>query len=365
MKSRFLLQMAFVFIFISTLHAQTWTALTSGTTQNLKGVYFTDANTGYAVGGNAVIKTTNGGTSWTTLTTGVVGAVILYQAVRFVDANTGYVVGVNGANGLILKTTDAGATWAQHTSGTIQSLNAFYYLNPNHQYAVGGAGVIVTSPGGSTWSTQTSGTIQPLKGIYFSDFNTGCAVGTTTLIRTTNGGTNWIAATGPSGTWNGLAFVSATMGYAISTEGSIIKTTDGGANWAAQTSGVTSGLYAVSFADANTGYAVGVGQASGSSRINLVLKTTNGGTNWVGQAGLTASVGLAAVYAVNATLAYAVGDAGTIFKTGTSTPILPRNRLSHKQSTVSNVFDLRGRKLSLQNVWHGNLIFPEWSPHLR
>ena len=39
-----------------------WTALTSGTTNNLNSVFFTDANTGYAVGDyGTILKTTNGG----------------------------------------------------------------------------------------------------------------------------------------------------------------------------------------------------------------------------------------------------------------------------------------------------------------
>lgn len=39
-----------------------WSLLTSGTTNSLSSVYFTDANTGYAVGENGtILKTTNGG----------------------------------------------------------------------------------------------------------------------------------------------------------------------------------------------------------------------------------------------------------------------------------------------------------------
>jgi hypothetical protein len=40
----------------------TWTILTSGTTNNLYSVFFTDANTGYLVGeGGTILKTSNGG----------------------------------------------------------------------------------------------------------------------------------------------------------------------------------------------------------------------------------------------------------------------------------------------------------------
>jgi photosystem II stability/assembly factor-like uncharacterized protein len=74
----------------------TWTAQTSGTLNDLHSVYFIDANTGYAVGGSVLtgdgilLKTINGGTSWNSLL-----SVPKYQlySVYFTDANTGYAVG--------------------------------------------------------------------------------------------------------------------------------------------------------------------------------------------------------------------------------------------------------------------------------
>ena len=44
----------------------TWTSQSSGTTNYLNGVSFTDANTGTVVGDNGtILRTTNGGTNWT------------------------------------------------------------------------------------------------------------------------------------------------------------------------------------------------------------------------------------------------------------------------------------------------------------
>ncbi len=364
MKSRNLLQVCFLFVFISTLHAQTWTALTSGTTANLYGVYFTDANTGYAVGGG-IYKTTNGGTSWASLNvTAFTGAT--FQAVQFSSATVGYVVGRNNSGGLIIKTTDAGVTWTAHTAGTLQSLRAVYYLNPNHQYASGTGGAIVESNGGSTWTAQTTGVSLVLSGIYFSDFNHGCAVGSlNTLIKTSNAGTTWTAATTPSGparSWNAVAFGSGSTGYAVGSAGAIIKTIDSGSTWTAQAPPTTTELFSVSFVDVNNGYAVGTPV---TSSVNVLLKTTNGGATWVNQTAPTTLVTLNGVYAVNANLAYVVGDGGKIFKTGTGTPILVKNRFSGKRATAEKLFDLRGRNLSLQNLWHGKKTILEWSRPLR
>ena len=38
-----------------------WFPQNSGTTNNINSVYFTDVNTGYAVGTNTILKTTDGG----------------------------------------------------------------------------------------------------------------------------------------------------------------------------------------------------------------------------------------------------------------------------------------------------------------
>ena len=54
-------------------------------------VSFTDANTGTAVGGyGTILRTTNGGTTWTSQTSGTTNHLL---GVSFTDANTGTAVG--------------------------------------------------------------------------------------------------------------------------------------------------------------------------------------------------------------------------------------------------------------------------------
>lgn len=72
----------------------------------INGVFFIDENTGWIVGsvGNKIMKTTDGGTTWTEQ----------YQsggnAVQFIDANKGWVA---VGDGTILRTTDGGTTWVE------------------------------------------------------------------------------------------------------------------------------------------------------------------------------------------------------------------------------------------------------------
>ena len=80
-------------------------------------------------------------------------------------------------------------------------------------------------------------------------------------------------------------------------------------SWSSQTSGTTNNLYAVSFADANTGTAVGAG--------GTILRKTNGGTIWMNQVnpGSGTSTQYWGVDFVDAANGMAVADNGTIVRT--------------------------------------------------
>ena len=99
-----------------------WTSQTSGTTEYLQSVYFTDADTGYTVGSNGtILKTSNGGTNWTAQTSGTTN---FLSSVYFTDPNTGYVV---GSSGTILKTNNGGVTFIEETG----SLEPTFSIYPN------------------------------------------------------------------------------------------------------------------------------------------------------------------------------------------------------------------------------------------
>jgi len=96
-----------------------WVSQTSGTTYDLRSVYFVSTTTGWTVGlSGKIIKTTNGGTNWTSQSSGISND--LYS-VYFITSDIGWVVGNSGK---ILKTTNAGTNWATQTSGTAYDLRS-------------------------------------------------------------------------------------------------------------------------------------------------------------------------------------------------------------------------------------------------
>jgi photosystem II stability/assembly factor-like uncharacterized protein len=251
----------------------------------LTSIFFTDANTGYAVGGSEwddiILKTTNGGTTWDTLSSGIS---VPLKSVYFTDSNTGYAVGLYG---LIIKTIDGGATWIGEPNFDKGPLFSVFFTDANTGYVVGREnleqnlfGIILkTIDGGTTWTLSLQ-SVLPFYSVYFTDSNTGYAVGGNSsyskpqswqiIMKTLDGGANWIGEPNfDKGPLFSVFFVDANIGYAVGEHGTIIKTIDGGTIWTNLSSETTSGFNSVFFTDANAGYAVG---ASGT-----ILKTTNGG----------------------------------------------------------------------------------------
>ena len=82
-----------------------WVLQNSGLTNGIFSVYCIDASTAYAAGYTKVLKTTDGGSTWILQNTGINGTYDNLNGIFFTDANTGYTVGNKGR---ILKTTNGG-----------------------------------------------------------------------------------------------------------------------------------------------------------------------------------------------------------------------------------------------------------------
>ena len=249
-----------------------WTLQSSGTTNTLTSVSFTNANTGMTVGwgDSTILRTTNGGGTWTSQVSGTTNYL---SSVSFTDANTGTAVGYDGT---ILRTTNGGTSWTSQPSGTTNWLQGVSFIDASTGTVVGYDGTILrTTNGGATWTLQPSGTTNSLWGVSFTDANTGTVVGSHgTILRTTTGGVTWmLQSSGTNAELGAVSFTDANTGTVVGEVGTILRTTNGGATWMLQSSGTNAWLGAISFTDANTGTAVG--------GYGTILRTTTGGTVWV------------------------------------------------------------------------------------
>jgi len=151
------------------------------TSKWLYSVYFTDENNGYLAGDDAILKTTNGGTSWTSLD--VENNKIL-TSIFFTSPDAGYISGGNkiGDKGIIIKTIDGGKTWTTVHDGT-RSVSSLCFPSARIGYAISrdrsSKGLILkTVDKGQNWSVLNVDIINSTLGsLWFTDINKGYVVG--------------------------------------------------------------------------------------------------------------------------------------------------------------------------------------------
>ena len=288
-------------------YSQTWTVLSSGTTEGLYGIFATSANEVHTAGNNGIVlKSTDQGTTWNTQYNGTCN----FRTIFFTNTADGYIAGglpIPTYLSYIYKTTDGGTSWTLQENSSPSGLYSLYFPNLTTGYCVGGNAGTVTlifksTDSGNSWTNQTAGITQSLYDVYFTDANTGFAVGISgVILKTTDGGISWSKQT--SGTNNNLYsvyFADSNTGYAVGASGTVIKTSDGGTTWSLiPVSGITKDLWSVYFFNENHGMAVG---ASGT-----IIETNDGGTTWTQYLGVTTRT-LRSVHFFSQNIAYAYGD---------------------------------------------------------
>ncbi len=264
-------------------------------------------------------RTTNDGATWTQSTTHSVeflGSVDYPPYIDFVSANTGWIMLRNGGAGMhrypiyLMKTTNGGASWTMQINamgGTyLQSCRktGMDFADVNTGWVtydncpITGARISVTTNGGAAWSEISLPEPSSHPGLFATSFcyshspnvlsaTTGgvamsCAVGGDPtnvqefLYVTTTGGASWIDVPYPGGP---LYMLDTVTMFAMGQEQH--RSTDGGVNWT-PTSTVS---WEGQFSFVTSLYAWGAVEAAGSYAL---VKTVNGTSSW---AQLTPMVG--------------------------------------------------------------------------
>jgi photosystem II stability/assembly factor-like uncharacterized protein len=228
-----------------------------------------------------LFKSTNGGTNWTAINTGLTNTFVNALAINPQTPDTLY-AGTDG--GGLFKSTNGGTNWTATglTSNTVYAL-AIDPQTPDTLYAgTDGGGVFKSTNGGTNWTAintgLTSNTVNALAinpqtpdTLYAGTDGGG-------VFKTTDGETNWTAInTGLTNTFvNALAINPQTPDtlYAGTDGGGVFKTTDGGTNWTAINTGLTNTFVNALAINPQTPETVYAGTYYSLS------KSTNGGTNW-------------------------------------------------------------------------------------
>ncbi len=220
-------------IWYTTNGGTAWTKQTPSTTEARFGISGASSSAVWVVGSrNGVINidaTTNGGTSWANQSNSNIFG-WLYK-IDAISTTTAFSIGgafFPSVTGFIIKTTNGGSTWSQLSTGTIPFMNGIDMADANTGFVVGdGGSIMTTTNGGTAWTTQTSGTTDTLQDVSFFSASVGWTCGLSgTIRRTINGGTNWNGETsGTTQNLNGIYALDATTAWAVGSGGKIIKRT--------------------------------------------------------------------------------------------------------------------------------------------
>ena len=204
-----------------------WTLLNSGTSEELRGLHFADANNGMAVGGDSLIlSTTDGGATWNP--TNISG---WPQQVFMTSPTTAYVSSIGPGVSYIDKTTDGGATWAT-TTLTNTFVSGIVFPSATVGYAAGAAGeVFKTTNSGASWISISTSYTNDLFLVDFISANEGWAAGNNRIIKTADGGLTWTSAFPFSADIRSIKVHSSDTVFIAGLNGDIYRTFNGGSSW--------------------------------------------------------------------------------------------------------------------------------------
>ncbi len=196
-------------IYKTTDYGNTWNQVYSTSDGLVEKIFFSDINTGYAVGTIlGMIKTTNSGNNWFSLNLPVNNN---YDEVYFLNSSTGFCVSVLQWESKIYKTTNGGFNWT-----IVDSTNTLY----DNGY----------DPGNFQFINNTTGYLAQ---IAFPNLGRSG-----NIMKTTDEGISWFSISNSqysplvigSGLTN-IQFINSNTGYVVGENGIILKTTNGGGNF--------------------------------------------------------------------------------------------------------------------------------------
>lgn len=210
----------------------------SDSTANIGNVFTTDANHTWGSSGGAIYFSPDGGQSWNQQ---YYHDDYYYADIFFTDSLTGWLVGWQE----VMKTADGGLTWTLQDLPNPNGMDveAVFFINPDTGWISASYKMIyVTYDGGENWIVQHNTVYSGhyfLYDIYFWDSLHGCAVGgmllnpNSPIIMTTNdGGVNWteIYDIGDN-EFKKVQFTNDSTVWAVNFYGALFRSNDGGFTW--------------------------------------------------------------------------------------------------------------------------------------
>lgn len=295
------LSVIFFFVLLPSLHSQSrWIDLRSllviGVQDRYEGIYFLNGSTGWVIHGlGKLYKTTDGGRTFPLKYSSP--NFNFFRSIGFFDESTG-IIGTLTSPNTLLRTTNGGLNWNSVTSsisGTIPlGVCGISIVNQQTAMAVGEYSCppyfLRTTDAGANWVSRPLDTslVRSLVACHFSTADSGIVVGgysrnsnfqlsNSVVLFTSNGGQSFtqVFKSTRTGEWGWkISFINSNTGF-VSVEANsravVLKTTNKGLNWTERVFTDTDDLEGIGFINENTGWV---------GKHGATFGTTNGGANW-------------------------------------------------------------------------------------
>lgn len=256
-----------------------WQAQTSPVDDNLKGVSFLDADTGWILAHETgtLLYTEDGGATWSERGSIPRG---FREAVVFTDREQGWVCGEGGG---LFHTTDSGATWAAQGPGPDTLALGSVIFEPDGRGLALGFDVASREPRalesndrGASWQAHDIDATGGFTDAWVAAAGTVFAGGFGMVHRRGERGNAWQASSlGGDEAVRGLALAGDVL-WAVGDRGLMARSEDGGLSWTRLPALTRARLRGLLFVDADYGYAIGdLGPDQG-----VLYETRDGGAHW-------------------------------------------------------------------------------------
>ena len=234
----------------------------------VESIYFFNTQKGLAgTHGGYLLKTEDGGTSWSTIDVDPDNTIGFITRIQFADAQNGTLLSLWGG---IYNTNDGGETWTVATTNLSGGGQDFCYATDQILYANGNNfNIYKSEDGGENWSLISEGAIASISlGVDFIDAKNGMVTSEEgNFKRTFDGGETWINGQIPNqfGLNNDILFYDYDTIYVLSTPGTVIVSKDGGETWSEDSPvDFDPSYYRIVFTDNGTGLVSGSGANGGT-----------------------------------------------------------------------------------------------------
>lgn len=311
-------------IYVSSDLGNSWGKLNEQSFSGIVEIKFIHEEIGCLITGADIFFTSDGGRSWDEIADPLPQNPKQYNSLTFTDTLSGNITGLVWTGyidplGLILKTTDGGLTWSYlFTNSSDLIFERCIFFDYENGFGISDRKIYCTTDGGYVWAEKYSTANYFLRDVSFVDPLDGVVVGgygnSGVALHTTDGGQSWNSVNVYGHLWN-VKHVTDLNIYASSSEtglvyskdggtsfyipnsypenvhanyldafndsliilgggfGCVFKSTDGGVSIIESHEGTKKRIRAVDFNSSFTGIAVG--------DWGLVMRTTTGGSNWI------------------------------------------------------------------------------------